>query len=116
MNAPPSFESFILFDGEKKIKIEKDSRIPDTCIFTILKEDATIGNLLRDQLLKDPNVLFAGFKISHPLDHKIILRVRTTPDYTPQEAVTNAINDLISEVCLIEEQFKEEIAEKLRRE
>ena len=58
------------------------------------------------QLLKDPQVLFAGYKVPHPLEHKIIIRVQTTPDSSPQEAFTNAITDLISELSLLEERFR----------
>ena len=58
------------------------------------------------QLLRDPQVIFAGYKVPHPLEHKFVLRVQTTPDYSPQEAFTNAITDLISEVSLLEERFK----------
>uniref|UniRef100_A0A8C8S5Y8 DNA-directed RNA polymerase RBP11-like dimerisation domain-containing protein n=1 Tax=Pelusios castaneus TaxID=367368 RepID=A0A8C8S5Y8_9SAUR len=58
------------------------------------------------QLLKDPQVLFAGYKVPHPLEHKIIIRVQTTPDYSPQEAFTNAITDLISELSLLEKRFR----------
>ena len=58
------------------------------------------------QLLKDPQVLFAGYKIPHPLESKFVLRVQTTPDYSPQEAFTNAITDLISEISLLEERFR----------
>jgi DNA-directed RNA polymerase II subunit RPB11 len=58
------------------------------------------------QLLKDPQVLFAGYKVPHPLESKFILRVQTTSDSSPQEAFTNAITDLISEVSLLEERFK----------
>nr|CAD7453455.1 unnamed protein product [Timema tahoe] len=82
MNAPPTFESFLLFAGEK------------------------------NQLLKDPNVLFAGYKLPHPLEHKFILRIQTTPDYTPQDALTSAITDLLAELSLFEERFKEAIKEK----
>ncbi len=32
--------------------------------------------MIRMQLLKDPNVLFAGYKNPHPLEHKIILRIQ----------------------------------------
>lgn len=112
MNAPPAFESFLLFDGEKKIQITKDTKVPNAAHFTINKEDHTLGNLLRMQLLKDPKVLFAGYKIPHPLEHKFILRVQTTPDYSPQEAFTNAITDLISEISLLEERFKVAVREK----
>ncbi|XP_063670252.1 uncharacterized protein LOC107973173 isoform X2 [Pan troglodytes] len=55
MKALPAFESFLLFEGEKK------------------------------QLLKDPQVLFAGYKVPHPLEHKIIIRVQTTLDYSPRK-------------------------------
>uniref|UniRef100_A0AAQ4S5R3 DNA-directed RNA polymerase RBP11-like dimerisation domain-containing protein n=1 Tax=Gasterosteus aculeatus aculeatus TaxID=481459 RepID=A0AAQ4S5R3_GASAC len=64
------------------------------------------------QLLKDPQVLFAGYKVPHPLEHKIVIRVQTTPDYSPQEAFTNAITDLISELSLLEERFRVAIKDK----
>ncbi|XP_033123324.1 DNA-directed RNA polymerase II subunit RPB11-a isoform X1 [Anneissia japonica] len=119
MNAPPTFESFILFEGEKKmplaffrITIEKDTKVPNAAIFTVNKEDHTLGNMLRQQLLKDPQVLFAGYKVPHPLEHKFVLRVQTSNDYSPQEAFTNAITDLISEVSLLEERFKVCVKEK----
>lgn len=112
MNAPPTFESFLLFEGEKKVVIEKDTKVPCAAIFTVNKEDHTLGNALRTQLLKDPQVIFAGYKIPHPLEHKFVLRIQTTPDYSPQEAFTNAITDLISEVSLLEERFREAIKEK----
>lgn len=37
--------------------------IPSTAIFTLNKEDHTLGNLLRSQLLKNPRVLFSGYKV-----------------------------------------------------
>ena len=58
------------------------------------------------QLLKDPQVLFAGYKVPHPLEHKFVVRIQTTADYAPSEAMTNAITDLLSEVSLLEERFK----------
>ncbi|XP_048374504.1 DNA-directed RNA polymerase II subunit RPB11-a [Sphaerodactylus townsendi] len=112
MNAPPAFESFLLFKGEQKITINKDTKVPNACLFTINKEDHTLGNIIKSQLLKDPQVLFAGYKVPHPLEHKIIIRVQTTPDYSPQEAFTNAITDLISELSLLEERFRVAIKDR----
>ena len=51
-------------------------------------------------------MLFAGYKVPHPLEHKFVLRIQTTPDYTPQEALTMAIQDLLTEVNIIETRFK----------
>lgn len=58
------------------------------------------------QLLKDPQVLFAGYKVPHPLEHKFVIRIQTTSDYTPHEAFMHAITDLIAELSLFEERFK----------
>lgn len=62
--------------------------------------------------MKDPHVLFAGYKNPHPLEHKFVLRIQTTSQYTPQEAFMNAITDVISELSLFEERFKEALKEK----
>ena len=58
------------------------------------------------QLLKDPQVIFAGYKCPHPLEHKFVIRVQTTSDYSPQEAIRNAITDLICEMSLLDERFR----------
>ena len=56
--------------------------------------------------MKDPQVLFAGYKVPHPLEHLFVVRIQTAPDYSPAEAMTNAITDLLSEISLLEERFK----------
>ncbi|XP_053202138.1 pre-mRNA-splicing factor CWC22 homolog [Panonychus citri] len=109
VNAPPAFESFLLFEGEKKIIIEKETKVPNAAIFTVNNKNHTLGNLIRCQLLKDPNVIFAGYKVPHPLEHKFILRVQTVGDYTPQDALKNALSDLNAEISYIEERFKKKI-------
>ncbi|XP_054443388.1 DNA-directed RNA polymerase II subunit RPB11-a-like [Pteronotus mesoamericanus] len=109
---PPTFQSFLLFKGEKKITINKDTKVSSACLFTINKEDHTLRNIIKSQLLKDPEVLLDGYKVSNPLEHKIIICVQTTPDYRPQEAFTNAITDLISKLSLLEERFWVAIKDK----
>lgn len=47
MNAPAAFESFLIFDGEKKVTFQKDTKVPNAAIFTINKEDHTLGNLIK---------------------------------------------------------------------
>ncbi|NXI49007.1 RPB11 polymerase, partial [Chloroceryle aenea] len=112
MNAPPAFESFLLFEGEKKALSLNLNLLIYLIPCGYKKAFLSVqpgGSLLlfhSRQLLKDPQVLFAGYKVPHPLEHKIIIRVQTTPDYSPQEAFTNAITDLISELSLLEERFR----------
>lgn len=112
MNAPQAFESFLILDGDKKITIEKDTKVPNAAIFTINKEDHTLGNLIKHQLLKDPQCLFAGYKNPHPLEHKFLLRIQTTSDTTPADVLTGAITDLMAELSLFEERFKDAIKER----
>ncbi|CAH8554656.1 unnamed protein product [Schistosoma margrebowiei] len=106
MNAPASFEPFLLADGEKKISFEKDTQVPNAAIFTLNREDHTVGNMITCQLLKDPRVLFAGYKAPHPLEHKIVIRVHTAHPATPVDVFVSALKDLISEISNIEEQFR----------
>ena len=113
MNAPATFESFLLLEGEKKIIVEKDLKVSNAVVFTISKEDHTLANMLRAQLLKDPQVIFAGYKIPHPLEHKVVLRVQTiNSDYTPVQAMENAIKDLIFEMDMLEDRVKVAIANR----
>lgn len=107
MNAPNAFETFLLYEGESKVIMEKDTKVRNAAIFHVSREDHTIGNMVRMQLLKDPKVLFAGYKVAHPLEHKFSLRIQTQADYSPIDALIGAINDLQSEISLLDERFKE---------
>lgn len=92
-NVPNRFELFLLGDGEKKIIEEPDTSkhytfdlcarsfsalasTSDSCtvigvqsasVFTFNKEDHTLGNMLRERLLRNPHVHFSGYKVPHPL-------------------------------------------------
>ncbi|XP_021739777.1 DNA-directed RNA polymerases II, IV and V subunit 11-like isoform X3 [Chenopodium quinoa] len=74
MNAPDRYERFVVPEGVKKVSYERDTKIINAASFTIEREDHTIGNILRMQLHRDPNVLFAGCKLPHPLQYKILVR------------------------------------------
>uniref|UniRef100_A0A8C9PQ15 DNA-directed RNA polymerase RBP11-like dimerisation domain-containing protein n=1 Tax=Spermophilus dauricus TaxID=99837 RepID=A0A8C9PQ15_SPEDA len=88
----------LLLPPLSRITINKDTKVPNACLFTINKEDHTLGNIIKSQLLKDPQVLFAGYKVPHPLEHKIIIRVQTTPDYSPQECPGRPHEDIPSQL------------------
>ncbi|KAK9720708.1 DNA-directed RNA polymerase II core subunit [Basidiobolus ranarum] len=106
MNAPDRFELFILPEGVKKVSVEPDTKIPNAATITIQKEDHTLANILRFQLLKDPRVLFAGYKAPHPLEHLFYLKIQTTPETTPVAALSDAINELIGEYGTIRQRFE----------
>ncbi|XP_041011486.1 DNA-directed RNA polymerases II, IV and V subunit 11-like [Juglans microcarpa x Juglans regia] len=75
MNGPDHYEHFVVPQGTKKVSYETDPKIINVVLFTIKREDHTIGNILCMQLHKDPNVLFAGYKLPHPLSIKSLLEL-----------------------------------------
>ena len=60
-----------------KLKYNVDSKKPNAGTFILAKEDHTMGNLLRIQLLRDPNVRFAAYRMPHPLVFDSHVRVET---------------------------------------
>ncbi|GKY97273.1 hypothetical protein MPSEU_000685700 [Mayamaea pseudoterrestris] len=110
MNAPERAAAFVLDEdaGEQKIEYSIDTKTENAGTFRFNKEDHTIGNLLRLQLLRDPNVKFAGYIHPHPLLNYIDLRVQTTTsNVAPTEVLSNAMEDLGSETDHLMMQFQE---------
>mmetsp|Transcript_20800 Transcript_20800/g.28916 ORF Transcript_20800/g.28916 Transcript_20800/m.28916 type:complete len:124 (+) Transcript_20800:133-504(+) len=100
MNAPERASSFLLDEdsGEVKITYATDTKVSNAGTFTLNKEDHTMGNLLRMQLLRDPSVRFAGYYHPHPLVHYLDLKIQTTTsNVAPVEVLSSAIEDLSNE-------------------
>ena len=77
-----------------KLKDEEDERC---CTFILHNEDHTLGNSLRYIIMKDPDVVYCGYSVPHPSEHKINLRIQTRskPAY---EILKNALLEL-QKVC-----------------
>ncbi|KAK9457245.1 DNA-directed RNA polymerase [Dipodascopsis uninucleata] len=108
MNQPDRFELFLLPDGVSKLTFTPDSRLPNTVNIKFEREDHTLGNLLRAQLLQDPRVLFAAYKVEHPLFANFVLRIQTEEGYPPKEALKNAIMTLIGQLDRLKKEFAKE--------
>ncbi|KAJ3387723.1 DNA-directed RNA polymerase II subunit RPB11-a [Entophlyctis sp. JEL0112] len=98
-----------MFNTAPLVSMEKDSKIPNAATFTILKEDHTLGNLLRAQLLKNPKVLFAGYKVPHPLEHTFVLKIQTTPDTNPLEVLLLESATIMREVTDLNKKFQNQL-------
>ena len=118
MNAPERTAAFLLDEdnGERKIEYASDTKTTNAGVFRFNREDHTVGNLFRLQLLRDPTVRFAGYQHPHPLLNYINLRIQTnSSNVSPAEVLTNAIEDLGSETDHLMTQFQDAI-EKWRKE
>jgi DNA-directed RNA polymerase II subunit RPB11 len=109
MNQPDRYSRFVLPEGKAKVEYAVDTKNKNAGTYTIRLEDHTLGNLLRTQLHADEAVIFAGYRIPHPLDPLMVVRVQTTDAKTPQDAVAHAIQDLKQEV----EELKASLAPQL---
>lgn len=100
MNAPERAASFLLDEdsGEVKVTYTPDTKVSNAGTFRLNKEDHTIGNLLRMQLLRDPSVRFAGYIHPHPLVHYLDVKIQTNSStVAPVEVLSSAIEDLANE-------------------
>lgn len=112
MNAPERSAAFMLDEdsGERKIVYTADTKVTNAGTFRFNKEDHTILNLLRMQLLRDPSVRFAGYIHPHPLVHYMNLKVQTNSSHTsPTDVLSNAIEDLGAEAEELTKQLDEAI-------
>jgi DNA-directed RNA polymerase II subunit RPB11 len=113
MNAPERHKKYQLDDDEKRMTYKNDEKIPNAGTFTINKEDHTVGNLLRMQILRSPDTKFAGYQLPHPLMNECRVKIQTTSaKLTPIGAFQRAIEDLQSEMDILDRNFREQVAKK----
>ncbi|KAJ1435203.1 DNA-directed RNA polymerase [Ochromonadaceae sp. CCMP2298] len=113
-NAPERYLSWRWEDEDdaNRLAYKPDSKKPNAGTFVMPKEDHTIGNLLRIQMLRDPSVRFAGYRIPHPLIIECHVRVETMDSkLTPQQVFASALTDLQMETEILAKQFDNAIAD-----
>uniref|UniRef100_A0A7S0XRG0 DNA-directed RNA polymerase RBP11-like dimerisation domain-containing protein n=1 Tax=Elphidium margaritaceum TaxID=933848 RepID=A0A7S0XRG0_9EUKA len=106
MNQPERYECYVLEPDETKVKFTKDTKHEHSATFTILKEDHTLGNALRMQLLQDNRVLFAGYKVPHPLLYELVIKVRTNGEAPPTQCLMDSIDVLSANIKDTSDKFK----------
>ena len=80
---------------ENRLTFFPDSKKPNAGTFVLSKEDHTLGNLIRLQLLRDTSVRFAGYRMPHPLIFDCHVRVETMDSkLTPMNVFDAALSDL----------------------
>merc|ERR1719159_927242 len=90
-NIPEPFENLTVPFGMKKLALQTVSEQPNSGVFMLRSEDHTIGNLIKCMLCNDDHVLFAGYRIIHPMKRDMSLRIQTDGA---------KINSLLSESCI----------------
>ena len=111
--------------------------VPNAVTLVIEREDHTVGNLLRmcvarrrvsraagvcalsrgrvcgRELLEDKEVLFSGYRVPHPLEPAIQLKVQTrSPNPGPVQVVDSALIALNAELKTFKDRFETELRAK----
>ncbi|KAJ9454533.1 putative DNA-directed RNA polymerase II subunit RPB11 [Diplonema papillatum] len=82
-------------DRDHKVSEIKDEKMPNASIFTFIKEDHTMGNMLRTQLHTHKEVSFCGYKPDHPTVHTFFLKLQTDPSTTPAASCSRGLRELL---------------------
>ena len=93
-----------------RVSVVDDSRIPSTSTITLNRQDHTVTNLLSNEIRKNENVIFSGYRVPHPLVPKAEIRVQTKPNtQTPKDVLKDAATKLLADVNNFEESVKTEL-------
>jgi DNA-directed RNA polymerase II subunit RPB11 len=86
-------------EGKSMTECLEGTKMPNSMVLHLHMEDHTVGELLRIGLLTRKDVKFAGYRVLHPLDHKVEVRVQTVSDKAaPGKVICETLNELSSEV------------------
>lgn len=79
--------------------------------FQIMDEDHTLGNALKQMIIKNPEVEFCGYSIPHPSETKLHLRIQTYGKITAVEALHKGLDDLADLCTVVENKFSETVSQ-----
>ena len=111
MNAQERYEKFILGEEQKKVELKIDTKIPNAATIIVEKEDHTLGNIVRMQLMRDEHVEFVGYMVEHPLEHRVLFKVKASTVKSPLSCFTDALENLKEELQAIQMQFENKLAQ-----
>jgi DNA-directed RNA polymerase subunit L len=94
------------------VTYHRDTKILNAATFEIQREDHTVGEPLVTKLHEDEGVTFAACKVPHPLEHRLMVKVRTaSAEYTPLAAYNAAVVRLSDQLQFLKDTFKQHVAE-----
>jgi DNA-directed RNA polymerase II subunit RPB11 len=94
-----------LHQGKHQVHISEVVKVPNTSLFQIWKEDHTVANLLREKLLDDDRVIFAGYRVPHPLENRYEVRVQAKLGTEPKTIMLDALEACRADVADCLEKF-----------
>ncbi|MEM1511064.1 MAG: DNA-directed RNA polymerase subunit L [Candidatus Jordarchaeales archaeon] len=92
------------------MKVRVTKRTENHLELEIEGEDHTLCTLLKKALLDDENVVFAGYRIDHPLLSNPKIYITTNQGVPPEDALRDAIKRLKDTLTKISDLFFSELS------
>ncbi|OBZ67860.1 DNA-directed RNA polymerase II subunit RPB11-a [Grifola frondosa] len=122
---------FVRLEGERPVEVIEDTKIPNAATIKIVKQDHTLGNLLRsyvefkysrithrvltggpaDNPVHAPDPL-RRLQSPHPLQPYFLIKIQTDGTITPAAILEEACTKLIGTIATLETKFKREFTFK----
>lgn len=88
-----------------EIEINKFSAIPNTIDIKIDGETHTVASVIVENLNKNPSCLFAAYKVNHPYDNFVNIRITAKDEENPVELFKNTLKNIIGNVDILIKQL-----------
>ncbi|XP_037941442.1 DNA-directed RNA polymerase II subunit RPB11-a-like [Teleopsis dalmanni] len=108
----PNYEKYLLPKGEPKITVTQDEKMPNCYVVVIKREDSTVLETIKTELMKNDNVLFCGYHVYHPEDYEVTLRVMTNGVQTCKEVCQIAFQNIRDELQNLHQELIKAISMK----
>lgn len=92
---------------EKNLKIIRDKKLPNTIELEITGESHTLGNLLTDTLLSDKRCTYAAYKVPHPLEEKLIVKISAERGSDVIGLLNETIKNVIAQIDHVSQKIED---------
>lgn len=90
---------------ELKVLKKTDTEV----VIEIVGEDYTLGNLIAKEAMKHPEVVYASYRIPHPLQNKLEIII----DVEPGSDIGKVLLEITDNIHKVLREFKKEVEEKI---
>ena len=92
---------------QQRVQYEKSTKIENFATIMVTDEDHTLGNVVRQQLLKDHRVRFAGYRRPHPLFDEVEIKVQSNGEVEPWKLVEDSCLNVVHQIDAIDASFRQ---------
>lgn len=80
------------------VSVSHLSAIPDTADFIITNETHTAASVIVERLASDPKCEFSAYRVDHPMDKFVSIRVTGKNGETPESVMRGCLISIIKDI------------------